>query len=156
MSCERRFEHVNEANQKPEGVKAPSLPKRATSRSAGYDFYSPVDEVIPAGRAKTIWSNVKANILDDDVLKLYIRSSMAIKNKIMLTNQVGIVDSDYYNNPDNEGNIGISLLNLSAGSYKIKRGDRIAQGIIEKYKTVIDDEVVRTRDGGFGSTNKED
>lgn len=64
-----------------------------------------------------------------------------------------IIDSDYYNNPDNEGHIFFQLVNISPFYIQLKKGDRIGQGIIHKYITVEDDAAAGTREGGFGSTN---
>jgi len=65
---------------------------------------------------------------------------------------VGIIDADYYNNPDNEGEIFFQIINLSPVPIYLKAGDRIGQGIIHKYEKTVDDEVTETRTGGFGST----
>ena len=85
------------------------LPVRADKRSAGYDFFLASDvEILPAQKT-IIFTDVKAKMPDDVVLELYIRSSLAVKQGLMLSNSVGIIDASYYSNPDNDGNIGIAL-----------------------------------------------
>ncbi|MDC7243177.1 MAG: hypothetical protein PQJ44_04400, partial [Sphaerochaetaceae bacterium] len=65
---------------------------------------------------------------------------------------VGIIDSDYYNNPDNEGEIMLILYNFGKEPVAINKGERIAQGIFMKYFTVDENETTIKRLGGFGST----
>ena len=127
------------------------LPTRATEHSAGYDFYSPVDIIIPAHESVMIWTDVKAHMYYDNVLLLFVRSSMG-KHPVVLANGTGIVDEDYYSNESNDGNIGFRLLNLSSTPYEIKVGDRIGQGIFVKYGTVKNDTTKTKRNSGFGST----
>jgi dUTP pyrophosphatase len=146
----RFFEVVKDEVRKNAGeIK---LPTRATEHSAGYDFYSPVDATIQPNEAVMIWTDVKAHMYYDNALLLIPRSSMG-KQPIMIANTVGLIDSDYYGNVDNDGNIGFRLLNLGNTPYEIKVGDRIGQGIFVKYGTVKDDKTSGTRQGGFGSTN---
>lgn len=129
------------------------LPTRATEHSAGYDFYSPVDAVIQPNESVMIWTDVKASMYYDNVLMLFVRSSMG-KHPVVIANGTGIIDSDYYENPGNDGNIGFRLLNLGSTPYEIKVGDRIGQGVFLKYGTTTNDNTTATREGGFGSTNK--
>ena len=146
----RYFEVVSEQFRKNEGdIK---LPTRATEHSAGYDFYSPVNVTIAPNESVMIWSDIKAHMYYDNVLMLFVRSSMG-KHPIIIANGTGIIDSDYYSNPDNDGNIGFRLFNLGTTSYEIKIGDRIGQGVFTKYGTVKDDHTTAARSGGFGSTN---
>jgi dUTP pyrophosphatase len=146
----RFFEVVKDEHRKNEGeIK---LPTRATAHSAGYDFYSPVDVTIQPNESVMIWSDVKANMYYDNVLMLFVRSSMG-KHPVIIANGTGIIDSDYYGNPDNDGNIGFRLFNLGTTPYEIKKGDRIGQGVFTKFGTVKDDDTTTTRQGGFGSTN---
>ena len=128
------------------------LPTRATEHSAGYDFYSPVDVTIEPGESRLIFTDIKAHMYYDNVLMLYVRSSMG-KYHVVIANGTGIIDSDYYGNEDNDGNIGFRLLNLGTAPYVIKAGDRIGQGVFLKYGTVKDDSASGSRSGGFGSTN---
>ena len=147
----RRFEVVREEYRKHPNVEV-KLPTRATAHSAGYDFYSPVDVVIEPGKSCFFFTDIKANMYWDNVLMLYVRSSMG-KHPVVIANGTGIIDSDYYSNEDNDGNIGFRLLNLGDEPYEIKVGDRIGQGVFLKYGTVKDDNASTERKGGFGSTN---
>ena len=145
----RYFEVVKNEHRKNEGeIK---LPTRATEHSAGYDFYSPVDVTIPPHEMVMIWTDVKAHMYYDNALMIIPRSSMG-KQPVMIANTVGLIDSDYYGNESNDGNIGFRLLNLGDTPYEIKAGDRIGQGVFIKYGTVKDDNVTQTRTGGYGST----
>ena len=147
----RGFECVVEEMRK--GTMDYVLPTRGTSKSAGYDLASPIDVIIEPHSSVLIWTNVKAYMQDDEVLEVYIRSSTAIKRDLILKNTVGIIDSDYYSNESNDGNIGICLYNTTYAPREIKKGERIAQGIFKKY-LVADDDVClnEIRVGGIGST----
>ena len=146
----RFFEVVRDEFRKNEGeIK---LPTRATEHSAGYDFYSPMDVVIQPNEMAMIWTDVKAHMYYDNALLIIPRSSMG-KHPIMISNTVGLIDSDYYSNESTDGNIGFRLFNLGTTAYEIKAGDRIGQGIFVKYGTIKDDAASGTRSGGFGSTN---
>ena len=129
------------------------LPTRGSKNSAGYDFYSPVDIVIQPNEMVMIWTDVKAHMYYDNALLIIPRSSMG-KHPIMISNTVGLIDSDYYDNESTGGNIGLRLFNLGTTPYEIKAGDRIGQGVFIKYGTVKDDNTTATRTGGFGSTNE--
>lgn len=147
----RFFEVVKDEHRKTSGeIK---LPTRASEHSAGYDFYSPIDVVIPPHEMVMIFTDVKAHMYYDNALLLMPRSSMG-KQPIMLANTIGLIDNDYYGNPDNDGNIGFRLLNLGDTPYEIKIGDRIGQGIFIKYGTTQDDKTTTKREGGFGSSGK--
>lgn len=130
-----------------------TLPVRSDPRSAGYDFYSPVDIVIPPKESRLFFTDVKAYMEDDEVLMLYVRSSMG-KTPVVIANGTGIIDASYYGNPDNDGNIGFRLLNLGKEDYVIRRGDRIGQGVFMKYLITDDDNATGDRCGGFGSSGK--
>lgn len=131
------------------------LPTRADKRSAGYDFYLPQDVVLLPQRRTIIWTDVKAYMQEDEVLKLYIRSSMGIKHGLMIANGTGIIDSSYYGNPDNDGNIGIAIVNTSPKGIELKKGERIAQGVFLKYLIADNDVSLKAeRTGGFGSSGK--
>lgn len=130
------------------------LPKRSTKYSAGYDFYSPCDGIIAPGDTLLIYTLVKCNMNEDDVLLIDVRSSLGFKHNIRLANTIGVIDKDYYNNSDNEGMIGIKLYNAGDSIVEIKKGDRFAQGIFVKYGITVDDEVTEERNGGIGSTGK--
>ncbi len=147
----RFFEVVKDEFRKNEGeIK---LPTRASEHSAGYDFYSPIDIIIPPHDKVMIWTDVKAGMYYDNALLLMPRSSMG-KQPVMLSNTLGLIDSDYFSNEDNDGNIGFRLLNLGDTPYEIKAGDRIGQGVFIKYGTTKDDNVTTKREGGFGSSGK--
>ena len=108
-----------------------------------------------AAKAKPtlIPTGIKCHLDPDTFLQLSIRSSSPLKYWITLANGVGIIDADYYNNPDNEGHIYFQVINLSPIPIKIKKGDAIGQGVIMNYFTVQDDCAIETRVGGFGSTD---
>lgn len=151
----QHFTDVN-VNGKEQRIYAEiQLPVRSDARSAGYDFYLPTDLTLLPGRKQLVWLDVKAYMQEDEVLQLYPRSSLGIKQGIMLGNTVGIIDSSYYSNPHNDGNIGISLLNTSGVGVQLKRGERVCQGIFMKYLTADSDTVLNTeRTGGIGSSGK--
>lgn len=128
------------------------LPTRADTRSAGYDFYMPCDAKLLPAQKMVIASDVKAYMQPDEVLMMYPRSSLGIKQGLMLSNTVGVIDSSYYNNIGNDGNIGFALLNTSGVTIEIKRGERIVQGIFQKYLITDDDKPISAeRIGGTGS-----
>lgn len=149
---QRGFEVVKEYQDKNI-----NLPERKTAASAGYDLEAALDCIVTPGELTLVPTGLKAYMQPDEVLSLHIRSSLAVHQKLMLTNSVGIIDADYYNNPDNEGHIFIAFWNLGRESVAIKKGERIAQGLFQKYYTVDGDEVGRgwQRQGGFGSTGSE-
>ena len=123
------------------------LPQRSTQFSAGYDFYAPTDIFVPAGGESVLVPlNIKAIMPGDMVLMLFIRSSLAVKFNLSLVNSVGIIDSDYANNQDNDGNIGVTII--------IREGERCAQGIFVRYCVTSDDEASAVRGGGYGSTGR--
>lgn len=129
------------------------LPKRATAHACAYDFFAPCDDVILPSETKMIWTDVKAHLPSAYMLMLNIRSSMG-KKRVMLANVSGWADSDYYSNPDNDGNIGLMLHNWGTEPFVINYGDRIAQGMIVKYYMMEDDTTSASRKGGFGSTGQ--
>ena len=147
----RYFEVVKDKYRKSTGEVI--LPKRATKSSVAYDFYSPIDITIPPMTSVMIWTDIKAKFNENEALLINIRSSMG-KQPVMIANTQGWIESDYYSNADNDGNIGIRLLNLGTEPYIIKRGDRIAQGMFIKYLTADNGNTDNIRQGGFGSTNK--
>ena len=145
---------------KPEFIKNNSktiLPVRSTKHSAGYDIYSKEDVDLLPDSIHLFWTDVKIRLYNDEVFLIFIRSSSAIKQGLMLVNSVGICDADYYNNPTTDGNIGICIRNMSKEPVIIKQGDRIAQGIVLKYLSVMNSDIDQNknqREGDFGSTNK--
>ncbi len=105
-------------------------------------------------RMTLIPTGVKVKLEEDQKLELFIRSSTPLGAYLMMANSVGIIDADYYNNPDNEGHIYFQVINLSPFNIKIKKGEIIGQGIISKYDKTTFDNTSATRVGGFGSTSK--
>lgn len=160
------------------------LPSRATEASAGYDFIAAEDVVIEPyfilrnrlrnvptnepltldevaaitkqekARPTLISTGVKCQMPLDHYLQLSVRSSGPLKHWLIMGNSVGVIDADYYNNEDNEGEIFFQIINLSPFHIHIKKGDKIGQGIILPYKTTDDDSATGVRAGGFGSTSK--
>lgn len=129
------------------------LPSRKTSSSAGYDFMAVEDFTILPNEIIKVKTGIKAWMQCDEVLNIYIRSSLGFKYNIRLCNQVGVIDSDYYNNPDNEGHIFIALQNEGDKELIVKKGEGFAQGVFSKY--LVGNDVVDTkRIGGIGSTNE--
>ena len=151
----RKFEYVNRVTSTGYEMKNPGfdLPKRATKHSIAYDFYSPKDFVVEPHSKYMLWTGVKAQFLDDEALLLNVRSSMGKKN-IMLSNTQAWIESDYYNNKNNEGEIGLFFYNYGNEKWEVKQGDRIAQGMFIKYLTTDDDNAEGVRVGGWGSTSK--
>ena len=155
------------------------LPTRSTLHSAGYDFYAPYDVVVPslwkqvgkyllhsllhfsfnsykeAIRPTMVRTYIKAYMGNDEVLYIYNRSSSPIKKGLILSNSVGVVDSDFYNNEDNEGNIGVAFYNFYPFDVTIDKGERICQGVFSKFLKADNDIVLNnTRSCGYGSTGK--
>lgn len=134
-----------------------SLPKRSTKYSAGYDFFSVCDFILKPGEVVKIPTGVKINMNADEMMMLLVRSSMGFKYNVRMCNQVGIFESDYYNNPTNEGHAWLKLQNEGNEDFVVKKGDAICQGIFTKFLTVDNEgEINNIRIGGIGSTNKED
>ena len=133
-----------------------NLPVRKTKNSAGYDVEAAEDAVVPVhtpgGKPTLIKTGLKAFFENDEFLMLVNRSSNPGKKGLVLANSVGIVDSDYYGNPDNDGHIMFAFYNMSDKDTEIKKGDCIGQGIFQKYFLVDNDTAEGERTGGFGST----
>lgn len=131
------------------------LPKRATSGSAGYDFYSPTEFVLKPGETIKIPTGIRASMNEDWVLMLFPRSGLGFKFRLQLNNTVGIIDSDYYNS-DNEGHIFAKITNDSNENktVEIKSGAGFIQGLFVPFGITEDDDANEVRNGGFGSTDK--
>lgn len=171
-----KFERVSKY---PDAV----LPVRKTAKSAGYDFTVAEDVVIPAyknllnrfptryfdsisledmgnmtknlkAKPTLVPTGIKCELNDNTYLELSVRSSCPLKYWLILANGVGIIDADYYNNPDNEGHIYFQMINLSPFNIQLHKGDVIGQGIIKPYLITEDDNASGDRLGGFGSTSK--
>lgn len=161
----RGFEKISDCLLLPNYV----LPHRKTFNSAGYDFVAPFDIIIKPtykrlfnfliyGKRKPVKINtgIKAYMLPSEFLGLFIRSSLALNYQLMLLNNVPIIDSDYYNNSKNEGEIIVSFYNFSNKTAIIKKGESFCQGIFLQYGITDNDHITNKtkRDGGIGSTNK--
>lgn len=135
-----------------------NLPVRKTKYSAGYDIEAAEDTIIPSfkkGMKPTlIKTGIKAYMMEDEVLILANRSSNPGKKGLILANSIGVIDSDYYGNPDNDGHIMFAFFNIKDEDIEIKKGDAIGQGIFQKFLTVDEDLAEGERMGGFGSTSK--
>ena len=132
-----------------------TLPKRATSGSAGYDFISPFDFILKSGETIKIPTGIRAKIEEGWVLMLFPRSSMGFKYRLQLDNTVGVIDSDYYYS-DNEGHIFIKITNDSRDdkTLTVKKGEAFCQGVFMPFGITEDDDVTTIRNGGIGSTTK--
>lgn len=133
-----------------------NLPIRKTKYSAGYDFECAEDTLIPAKNIIPVLipTGIKAYMEDDEVLYLYNRSSNPKKKGLVLSNSVGVIDKDYYGNPDNDGHIMFAFYNVKEEDILIKKGEAIGQGIFGKYLITDNDNADGVRTGGFGSTDK--
>lgn len=107
-------------------------------------------------RPTLVPTGIKCEMPEDFYLELSVRSSCPLKHWLILANGVGIIDSDYYNNPDNEGHIYFQMINLSPFDIMLKKGDTIGQGIFKKYYVTDNDSAEGVRMGGFGSTSAEE
>lgn len=159
------------------------LPKRQTKNAAGYDFEAAEDFTLPSiwqlGFLKAVHAihkeatltveqldeaqkilkpflvptGIKAYMRPDEVLILANRSSGPFKRRLILPNGIGVIDADYYNNENNEGEIFVQLLNYGVRPVTIQKGERLAQGIFVPYlKTDQDENDGQERNGGFGSS----
>lgn len=131
------------------------LPRRATTGSAGYDFFIPANFTIAPGETVKIPTGIRVKIDEGWVLKLYPRSGLGFKFRLQLNNTVGIIDSDYYNS-DNEGHIFCRITNDSneGKTLILNQGAGFCQGIFVEYGITVDDDADGERNGGFGSTSE--
>lgn len=176
----RGFERaLRKVGDKLEEWDIPHMPISKTSKSAGYDMCCAETVVIksmtkqfvegaisklfgfesgedkPKYAPTLIHTGIKAYMKDDEVLKIYVRSSSPRKVGIVMANSVGIIDGDYYGNPDNDGEIGLLVYNLFPWDIEIKAGEDICQGIFQKYLPADGESRINAdRLGGFGSTGK--
>lgn len=130
------------------------LPKRSTKNSGGYDFVVPEDTICKSHEITMVKSGVKAYFPDDEVLLLFNRSSNPKKKGLIILNGVGVVDSDYVDNEDNEGEIAGLFYNMLDEDVVLKAGEKMMQGVFVKYGITDDDNAEGKRSGGFGSTGK--
>lgn len=135
-----------------------NLPIRKTKNSAGYDVEAAEDCVIlsfkKGDKPTLVKTGIKAYMQPDEVLILANRSSNPGKKGLILANSIGVVDSDYYGNEDNDGHIMFAFYNIKDEDIQIKKGDTIGQAIFQKYLITDNDAAQGKRVGGFGSTNK--
>lgn len=140
----KRFEEEIENNKDKTIVF--NMPERSTQNSAGYDFYNPTAVICKSKEITMIPTGIKAQFPEDEVLLIFNRSSNP--------NGVGVIDADYYNNPDNEGEIAFLFYNILEEDVVIKAGEKLGQGIFVKFAKVDDDRTYGVRQGGFGSTGE--
>ena len=135
-----------------------NLPIRKTKYSAGYDVEAAEDTIIPSfkkGMAPIlVKTGLKAYMQDDEVLLLYNRSSNPKKKGLILANSVGVIDKDYYGNPDNDGHFMFAFFNIQDEDIEIKKGECIGQAIFQKFLLTDDDNAEGIRMSGFGSTGR--
>ena len=130
------------------------LPVRKTSGSAGYDIEAAAQVELKPRAVTLVPTGLKAFMGHDEYLAIHIRSGISIKRGLMLVNSTGIIDSDYYNNDENEGHILIAFYNTNDTVSLIEKGERVAQGIFSKYLLAAEDHADGVRTGGIGSTGK--
>ncbi|WP_425061362.1 dUTP diphosphatase [Sporomusa carbonis] len=128
------------------------LPVRKTALSAGYDIAAGQDTILLPGKVTLVPTGLKAYMENDEYLGVHIRSGLAVRHNLSLINGQGVIDADYYNNPDNEGHILIAIFNHGTELVEITKGTRIAQGIFYKYLKADHDSAGAVRTGGLGST----
>ena len=133
------------------------LPERSTLNSAGYDFFALEDIMFNPETITRVFTGIKCELMPDQVLLLANRSSNPSKKSLVLLNGIGVIDADYYGNMDNDGEIAFEFYNMSNNLVKIKKGEKLGQGIILHFDKTEDDYVsnpYKIRQGGFGSTDK--
>lgn len=145
--AERRFAPTRPYSQQVQ------LPQRKTSLAAGYDLAAAETTTLPPGQVVLVPTGLKVYMPASEVLLVTVRSSLAVKQSIMLANGVGVIDADYVDNPQNEGHIMVPLVHFGPGPVTIAKGERIAQGLFVEYRTVTGDAPGGARLGGFGSTD---
>lgn len=132
------------------------LPERKTKYSAGYDICCPIDITIPSGQRRVIPTGIKVVFEEDEMetwhLQMFVRSSVGIKDGVVLTNGTGVIDSDYQFG-NNDGDMMLALLNTSEKLVKYKAGDRICQAVFMIHGITSNDKASGDRTGGIGSTN---
>ncbi len=131
------------------------LPRRATSGSAGYDFYLPYNLTLEPNMTVTIPTGIRAKMEEGWVLQIFPRSSLGFKFRLQLNNTVGIIDKDYFYS-DNEGHIFCKITNDTKENKTLvlEKGVAFVQGIFTIFGVTLDDDVTDVRNGGMGSTTK--
>ena len=143
----RKFEFVNRILSNEDGIKR-LLPTRSTKNSAGYDFFNPKNIICKSHKITMIPTGIKAQFPEDEMLLLFNRSSNPKKKGLI------ILDSDYYNNTDNEGEMAFVFYNMLEEDVTLLAGEKLGQGVFVKYAKTDDDMAEGERIGGFGSTGK--
>ena len=129
-----------------------AMPKRSTKYSAGYDFTNPEEVTIEPNKIAYIKTGIKAAMYRNEALILANRSSNPKKKGLVLINGIGLIDADYYNNPDNEGEIAFAFMNITDEPITIEAGEKLGQGFFVDYHITDDDKANGERFGGFGSS----
>lgn len=128
------------------------LPERSTLNSAGYDFFALEDIIFNPESITRVFTGVKCELMPNQVLILANRSSNPSKKGLVLLNGIGVVDADYYGNPDNDGEIAFEFYNMLNEPVEIKKGEKLGQGLILAFDKTEDDFVTNVRKSGWGST----
>lgn len=157
MRTKAKFEKVSYQQYSAYGDKQTydniALPRRATAKSAGYDFYAPYELAICPHCTVTAATGIRALMPDDWCLMIYPRSGLGFKYRLKLNNTVGIIDADY-SSSDNEGHIFVRMTNESDKPLIIPQGAAFAQGVFTRYFLTEDDDATAQRNGGLGSTSR--
>ena len=126
------------------------MPTRGSDRSVGYDLYSSEDAIVPCQAGRALVGTGITIVLPDGVYgRVAPRSGLAVKHCINVG--AGVIDPDY------TGEIKVVLFNHGGADFEIKKGDRIAQLVLERCETPPIEEISIVEDtergsGGFGST----
>ena len=130
------------------------LPYRGSADSAGYDFSTPYALLLKPNSRTIVPTGIKAYMDRGEVLLITVRSSVGIKDGVVFSNTIGVIDADYADNAKNEGDIMLALWNTSNKTVSYNAGDRIAQGLFVKFGITEDDNATSVRTGGIGSSGK--
>jgi dUTP pyrophosphatase len=128
------------------------LPSYQTAGSAGFDLAASADLTVPPGRIALVPTGLVITVPPGHFLGIYARSSTPLKRGLIVANGVGVLDSDY-SGPNDE--IKIQVMNVTSAAVEVKRGDRLAQGVIQPFVRAEWDEASSASGpdrGGFGST----
>jgi dUTP pyrophosphatase len=133
---------------------AAAVPRYETSGAAGFDLAASVDMTISPGQVTLVPTGLVIEVPPGHFLGVFARSSTPLKRGLMVANGVGIVDSDYCGPTDE---IKIEVFNFTGAPVEVRRGDRLAQGVILPFVRAAFEEaheVTRGSRGGFGSTDQ--
>lgn len=144
------------------GIKIPmyehvKMPVYKTKHSAGADIFCAEEVVVPAHRLGRVHTGLKVKMAHNEVLFLYNRSSNPSKRGLILANGVGVIDADYYGNPDNDGEIMMEFYNITDTDVTIKIGEAVGQAIFSNFAYPDAGFLIKgaIRTGGYGSTDEE-